>query len=149
MPIASPGTENVVYTLDNDDASNSGLEDGQIVFRDPEHISLQDKNCNVKTNGNGRFRSISFESSSNWGHKNSMRRKCCCLWNIIVIIVIVTLATLLAITYKDYNLLKSSLSNKTTSDRAQLLTETVTTVPTTPASRRQVRKYPADFSFLP
>lgn len=139
MPTTSPGSENyVVYTLENEDtASNSGLEDGQIVFRDPEHISLQDKNCNVKTNGNGRFRSISFESSSHWGHRSSLRRKCCCLWNIVVLIVIVVLATLLVITYKDYDLLKSSLSNKTSSD-AQSLSETITTTSPRPTIQRQV-----------
>jgi hypothetical protein len=138
MPVGSPSSEKyVVYTLDNEDTcSSSGLEDGQIVFRDPEHVSLQER-ADLKKNGNGRLRSVSYESSSHWGQKVSLRRKCCCLWNILLIIVLAALITVFVITYKDYQTLKSSLSddNKTSSSTDT----TSSTVSPTPGDIRQVR----------
>lgn len=130
MPIESPSSEKyAVYTLEHEDTcSSSGLEDGQIVFRDPEHISLQEKD--PKKNGHARLRSVSFESSSHWRHSASLKRKCCCLWNTVLIIVIASLATVLVITYKDYKSLKSSLENENkTSSWTATTSGTVSPVP--------------------
>ncbi|XP_076072982.1 membrane metallo-endopeptidase-like 1 isoform X1 [Mytilus galloprovincialis] len=137
MPIGSPPSDKyVVYTLDNneDTSCSSGLEDGQIVFRDPEHVSLQEK-PDSKRNGNGRIRSVSFESSTHWGQRGSMRMKCCCFWNIILVIALVSVTVNFIITLGDYKNLKSSWANiNNTDNQAEA---TLSTVSPTPADARQ------------
>lgn len=134
MPIGSPPSDKyVVYTLDN----NEDTSCGQIVFRDPEHVSLQEK-PDSKRNGNGRIRSVSFESSTHWGQRGSMRMKCCCFWNIILVIALVSVTVNFIITLGDYKNLKSSWANiNNTGNRAEA---TLSTVSPTPADVRQVRQ---------
>ncbi|VDI46163.1 Hypothetical predicted protein [Mytilus galloprovincialis] len=137
MPIGSPPSDKyVVYTLDNneDTSCSSGLEDGQIVFRDPEHVSLQEK-PDSKRNGNGRIRSVSFESSTHWGQRGSMRMKCCCFWNIILVIALVSVTVNFIITLGDYKNLKSSWANINNTDNQAEATPS--TVSPTPADVRQ------------
>ncbi|XP_033751434.1 LOW QUALITY PROTEIN: neprilysin-like [Pecten maximus] len=88
MPAGSPTSDKyVVYTVDTEDSS-SGLEDGQIVFRDPDGI-----------NGLKRMPLRSLSSDS-WGTYWSRREKCCCLWNVFLILIVITLAVVFIVMHK-------------------------------------------------
>ncbi|OWF46456.1 membrane metallo-endopeptidase-like 1 [Mizuhopecten yessoensis] len=88
MPAGSPTSDKyVVYTVDTEDSS-SGLEDGQIVFRDPDGI-----------NGLKRMPLRSLSSDS-WGTYWSKREKCCCLWNVFLILVVICLAIVFIVMHK-------------------------------------------------
>lgn len=85
----------VVYTVDTDQESSSGLDEGQIVFRDPQSSPNGDR-VELKR------RSIRYTSSElSFGSYWSKREKCCCLFNLLLLIGVVCLATVFILYQKN------------------------------------------------
>ncbi|XP_060074883.1 neprilysin-like [Ylistrum balloti] len=124
MPAGSPTSDKyVVYTVDTEDSS-SGLEDGQIVFRDPDGI-----------NGLKRMPLRSLSSDS-WGTYWSKREKCCCLWNVFLILVVICLAVVFIVMHKTLTSQQSERDNssivQTASGQPDVTDKNVTPAPLAP-----------------
>ncbi|XP_069125534.1 neprilysin-1-like [Argopecten irradians] len=124
MPAGSPTSDKyVVYTVDTEDSS-SGLEDGQIVFHDPDGL-----------NGLKRMPLRSLSSDS-WGTYWSKREKCCCLWNVFLILTVICLAVVFIVMHKTWTDQQSDPDNssivQTPSDHPDVTDGHVKSAPLTP-----------------
>lgn len=131
MPAGSPTSDKyVVYTVDTEDSS-SGVEDGQIVFRDPDSM-----------NGLKRMPMRSLSSDS-WGPYWSKREKCCCLWNVFLILVVICLAVVFIVMHKALNEPQSDSDNSSMVRPSSGPPDRVTdrrVTPATPAPRETVSR---------